>query len=169
LVNEILPSGDVVHLTDLKTPRKKEAKQSLHSPTKPANSAGQVLGGPSTSPESTGPPVDQTEDKHPRPLVEPEPVKRQIHRVFVKQTEEGIEEINKEEDGSKDKQTVAKENLVPPEPIEVDVKEAEKSIPSPPKSHAPSTANDWQAYAGNQTVKANGSEVGLNARNAGPH
>lgn len=87
--------------------------------------------------------------------------------MFVKQTDEGIEEINKEDHTPGDKQTAAKENLVPPEPIEVDIQEAEKPIPSPPKSHVPSTANDWQAYAGKQTVKANGSEVDLNARRAG--
>lgn len=168
MVNEILPSGDVVHLTDLKAPGKKDAKQSLQSPTKPANRAGQAPDGPTTAPETTEPSIDQTEDKPCRPLVEPEPVKRQIHRVFVKQTDEGIEEINKEDGNSGDKQAAAKDNLAPPEPIEVDSKEAERPIPSPPKSHAPSTANDWQAYAGKQTDKANGTEVGLNARSADP-
>lgn len=163
LVNEILPSGAVVHLTDLKAPGKKDAKQSLHSPTKPANRAGQAPGGPATAPEPTEPSSDQTEDKHRRPLVEPEPVKRHMHRVLVKQTDEGIEEINKEDGSSGHRQAAAKENLVPPEPIEVDSKEAEKPIHSPPKLHVPSTANDWQAYAGKQMDKAKGSEVCLNA------
>lgn len=164
LVNEILPSGDVVHLTDLKAPGKKEAKRPLQSPTRPANRGGQAPGGPVTAAEPTEPSGDQTEDKHRRPLVEPEHVKRQIHRVFVKQTDEGIEEVVKEDDNGGDKQAASKENRVHPKPIEVDVKEAEEPISSPPKSHAPSTAKDWQAYAGKQTDKANGSEVGLNAR-----
>lgn len=167
LVNEILPSGDVVHLTDLKAPGKKEAKRRLQSPTRPANRGGQTPGGPVTAAEPTEPSGHQTEDKNRRPVVEPEPVNRKIHRVFVKQTDEGIEEVDKEDDNCGDKQAAAKEDLIHPEPIEVDVKEAEEPIPSPPKSHAPSTANDWQAYAGKQTDKANRSEAGLNARGAG--
>ena len=171
MVNEILPSGDVVHLTDLKAPGKKEAKQSLDSPTKPVVRAEQAPGGPTTAPEPTEPSADQTGDKPRRPLVEPEPVKRQIHRVFVKQTDEGIEEINREDkidplrkNGNPGvEQAAANDNLVPPEPIEVDGREAQKPVTSPPKPHAPSTANDWQAYAGKKTDKADGSEVGLNA------
>lgn len=171
-MNEILPSGEVVHLTDLKARAKKGAKQVQQSSVKAAVPAEQAPDGPSTAFRPSEPSSNQTEDVPRRILAEPDPVKRQKHRVFVKQTEEGIEEIDKKEtieplqqDGAtEDRQAAAKENHVPSQPAEADTNEAENPVSSPLKVHTPSTANDWQAYAGKQTDKADAPEVKPKAR-----
>ena len=166
LVNEILLSGEVVHLDDLKAPQKKKAKPAENSPTKAASPAEEAPDVPTAAPQPAQPSTEQTEEKIPRVLAEPDSVKRQKHRVFVRQTDEGVEEISKEdeikasqEDGTtRHKVAGAKENLAPLEPAKVEHEQVE-SIPSPPKAPVPSTANDWQAYAGAPTENRGGSEV----------
>lgn len=166
LVNEILPSGEVVHLDNLKAPKKSSAKPANKSPSKPPVSAGNSQGGDSAAPEHSEAQNEAAEVVPQRVLVQPDPVNRQKHKVFVRQTEQGIEEVTKEkkDDASQGNGThgeqleVGKENAAQPEPGKGDGAPPNAAA-SPQKVPVPSTAGDWQAYAGNPSGGAAQFEV----------
>ena len=164
LVNEILPSGEVVHLDSLKTPKKPSIRPSAQSEQEAPVSAEKAPAISTAAPEPTQSSNEQIEKVNPRKFAEPDIVKRQKHTVFVRETDEGIEEIEEKDgsgarpsDGTKEAQiSAAKENVVPAEPAENQNEKLAKPISSPSKLSSPSTAGEWQAYAGNTTEK-NGS------------
>ena len=161
MVNEILPSGEVVHLSSLNTPKKQNTKAAAQSKPEAPVSAEKAPAIPTEAPEPIHCSNEQTEKINPRKLAEPDVVNRQKHKVFVRQTNEGIEEIEEKDrngappsDSTKDEQiSIAKENTAPAEPAETQNEKSTKPISSPSKLSSPSTAGEWQAYAGNTTEK----------------
>ncbi|KAL8827095.1 MAG: hypothetical protein Q9191_003394 [Dirinaria sp. TL-2023a] len=167
LVNEILPSGQVVHLNELKV-SKSEPTDPAHNriqqhPLEHANPKEKNSNVGPLSPSAVGGAQEGSSEtvnqqpKNPsptRPLAEMEPSKRQKHKVIVRQSEQGIEEITQEQSNG-----VSQEGGRPPPGLEPEEGAAnasgntdgdnEKVQPEIKKPPAPSTTQDWQAYAGN--------------------
>lgn len=167
MVNEILPSGEVVHLDNLKAPKKQNAKPAVQSPKKDAAIPEDA---PTVEPASAQCSGQHTAEKSPRKMVEPDVIQRQKHKVFVRQTDHGIEEINKEDEnqapqpnGNEGHATSAlRQHKVLIEHAQAQSEQLGKSASSllkPSAPLAPSTAGDWQAYAGNQAEKQSSYEV----------
>ena len=146
LVNEILPSGQVVHLDDFRAPRAKRGEKleaTDKSPTK-------------APPEAPEPRQPQIAEGPSRVLAEPETVNRTKHKVIIRQTDEGIEEISKDEEDDVSLERPREENV----PVEAKETAAsgeskdgievtgQQTLGQPEKDSLPSTTSDWNAYAG---------------------
>ena len=92
----------------------------------------------------------------PRVLAEPDPVNRIKHNFIVRETAEGIEEVDQDKEDSPLPDTLYKGN-VPNEPEEnvasMDLKDGTDSTRAPQLSEPkpktiPSTTSEWNAYAG---------------------
>ena len=109
-------------------------------------------------------PVQTAKEAPTRPLPEMEPSKRQKHRVIVRQTEHGIEEITQEQmHEARKKAEEAQSGLEPAEeraqPIENTNGDSEDKNSPTKQPPIPSTTQDWQAYAGNSEHTTKGFEV----------
>ena len=154
LVNEILPSGDVLHLDDLGAPQTRTA----YSSTQPT---------PHVIKDASGTTEPQLAGDIPRMLPEPEPINRKIHKAVVRETDNGIVEIDQDEninhssDNSKmmNPPDQSKEDPAPAarkHGTSTSTTDAQQSTDSK-KDLTPSTTSDWNAYAG----KPERFEVGL--------
>ena len=158
----------MVHLNNLKAPKKQDAKSNAQSPQKITTLAPEARDASITTGESSQPSIEPIETKPPRVPVAPDALNRQRYAVFVRQTNEGIEEVDKRTDNGALKQDgtgdntvpVSDENQVPIESTQAENEHASKRIDSPSIVSAPSTANDWQSYAGNQMARPDSHEVG---------
>ena len=134
-----------MHLDDFRAPSAKKGKILNKSPTKAALEA--AVGKEAQLPEAPA-----------RVLPEPDSVNRTKHRVIIRQTDEGIEEVSKEEENSIPRQSLSSET-VPNEPgktISGEPKDGaelgtEQTLIKPDRESVPSSTSDWNAYAGRST------------------
>lgn len=132
-----------MHLDDFKAPGTKKAEATDKSSAKASHAA----------PESREP---QSVEGPPRVLPEPDPVNRTKHKVIIRQTDEGIEEITKDNEGGvrlpKEDASVEPEKATASgEPKEGIGATGEQQPAQTEKESVPSTTSDWNAYAGKQT------------------
>lgn len=164
-MNEILPSGQVVHLDNLKPskakteisaqrhpqgiPEQKSVPQQLKE-----NDPSQVDGPIATEPKE---PREVGQEKSeskiaPRVLAETTPVKRQKHKVWIRQTDEGIEEITDDQrregqehgSGAGFNPEAGKKDIQPSTTANSD---GDKDQSPTKYAPAPSTAQSWVAFA----------------------
>lgn len=166
LVNEILPSGQVVHLDELKVSQPKPSNPTQNQiqqhpvenikleevdsdavPLSPRTVRDAKEGSSETAKGK------QQERSPTRPLTEMEPSKRQKHKVVIRQTEDGIEvtqeqrnDVTKEVEGP---QSGLKPEHGDPHPSGNTDGDSDKAQSPLKRPIAPSTTLDWQAYAGN--------------------
>ena len=134
-----------MHLDDFRAPSAKKGKIVNKSPTKAAPEA--AVGKEAQMPEAPA-----------RVLPEPDSVNRTKHRVIVRQTDEGIEEVSKEVETSIPRERLSSE-IVPNEPGKTSSGEpkdgaelgSEQTLKKPDRESVPSSTSDWNAYAGRST------------------
>ena len=134
-----------MHLDDFRAPTAKKGKLFNKTPTKAVSEA--VVGTEAQLPATPT-----------RVLPEPDSVNRTKHRVTIRQTDEGIEEVSKEEEGNIPRERLSSE-IVPSEPgkaassVPKDGAEegSEQPLRRPDRESVPSSTSDWNAYAGRPT------------------
>ena len=134
-----------MHLDDFRAPSAKKGQVVNKTPTKAV-------------PEAAGGKEAQSPEAPTRVLPEPDAVNRTKHRVTIRQTDEGIEEISKEEENGVPRERLSSE-IVPNEPgkaassVLKDGAEggSEQPLRRPERESVTSSTSDWNAYAGKST------------------
>lgn len=134
-----------MHLDDFKAPSANKGKTVNHTPTKAVQEA--AVGKEAQLPEAPT-----------RVLPEPDAVNRTKHRVIIRQTDEGIEEVSKEEENSLLQEHLSSKNVLnalgevaSSEPKDGAEGGSEQPLGKPDRKSVPSSTSDWNAYAGRST------------------